>query len=82
MNNSQESNSEISGNALGAWLQQIAVYGPIEIGTPPSDGAVAKLSVSVLPEIKTLVTARAKMLGLSRSQYIRFLVDADIKNKS
>lgn len=84
MNNSQESNTEIPGADLVHWMKQISTYPPLEATLEQRDGEVAirKLSISVPMEIKRLVTKRAKLLGLSRSHYIRLLVNADIANKS
>ena len=88
MNNSQESNPEIQGQdlGLGEWINKLAGYPPLETRAPtesPQDELHHhRMSVSVPPEIKAFVTERAKQLGLSRSHYIRLLVNADIAKKT
>ena len=84
MKNSQESNTEILSADLTRWLRDISAYPPLETQMLEQDGnvLVRKLSISVPAELKKLVTRRAKLLGLSRSQYILLLVNADIANQS
>jgi hypothetical protein len=84
MNNSQERNPERQGQDLGHWMNQLSGYPPLEtraLPEPDSDEPHHRLSVSVPLEIKTFVTERARALGLSRSHYIRLLVNADIAKK-
>jgi hypothetical protein len=85
MNNSQERNPEVQGQDLGQWISNLKAYPPLETrasAEPDSDEPHNRLSISVPPEIKAFVTQRAKQLGLSRSHYIRLLVNADIAKKT
>jgi hypothetical protein len=84
MKNSQERNPEIQGQDLGQWMKQLSSYPPLETRTvseTDSDDSPHRMSVSVSPEIKAFIIERAKQLGLSRSHYIRLLVNADIAKK-
>ena len=84
MNNSQERKPEIQGQDLGQWITSVNSYPPLETRAPAEsqqDELHHKLSISVPPEIKAFVTQRAKQLGLSRSHYIRLLVNADVAKK-